>query len=122
MKSFVEIVLLLKIRFLLFLRYRIHVKGKEKLKEPLPKPGGILFLSNHPAEIDPLILISLLWLPFKPHPVATDYLLRKTFVSSLLNLVGTFGVPNFDASSNSYKRKEIEKTYQRIFAALDRKE
>lgn len=123
MKNFLEVPLYVLIRFLLFLRYRIRVKGGEKLtKAALSKPGGILFLANHPAEIDPLILLAALWYPFKPHPVAIDYLFRKPIIRTLLDFVGAFAVPNFDFSSNSYKRKEIERTYQRIAEALDRKE
>jgi long-chain-fatty-acid--[acyl-carrier-protein] ligase len=44
------------VRFLLFLRYRITVKG---LFELAPKdPRGILILPNHPALIEPIILLS----------------------------------------------------------------
>jgi hypothetical protein len=36
------------------IRYRIKVTGLEKLTPAtLPKKGGIVFLPNHPAEIDP---------------------------------------------------------------------
>ena len=99
------------------------MQGKETLTpQALSKPGGILFLANHPAEIDPLILITTFWFPFKPHPVAIDYLFRKPLIRSLLGIVGALSIPNFDASSNSYKRREMQKTYARIFSSLDHKE
>lgn len=105
------------------LRYRIQIKGMEKKEaQALAKQGGILFLANHPAEIDPLILIIAFWYPFKPHPVAIDYLFRKPFLRKLLHLVGALAVPNFDGSSNSYKRRQIEKTYETLYSYLDKKE
>ena len=47
------------------LRYRIRVKG---LDEVVARYGrkGILFLPNHPALIDPVILNTVLWGKFKP--------------------------------------------------------
>jgi long-chain-fatty-acid--[acyl-carrier-protein] ligase len=118
MKDFLGRGLQLFVYFLLSLRYRIKVIGKKNL----PQNSGILFLSNHTAEIDPVILLSTLWFPFKPHPVAIDYLFRKPFVRTLLHLVGAFRIASLDTSSNSYKRKAVEKTFHRIVEALDRKE
>ena len=110
-------------RGVLSLRYRIRVKGKEGLTpQNLPKPGGILFLANHPAEIDPLILLTTFWFPFRPRPVAIDYLFRKPIIGGLLNYVRALPIPNFDGSSNSYKRRQIEKTYESLFESLDRGE
>ncbi len=121
--AILEWLLYVFIRFSLWLRYKITVKGKDHLKQTqLPKSGGILFLANHPAEIDPLILTSLLWYPFKPHPVAIDYLFRKPLIKNLLNFIGALSLPNFDNSSNSYKRKLMEKTYGQIYHLLDAKE
>ena len=46
------------VKVLLSLRYRIHVRG---LKECLKKGNkGILFMPNHPALIDPVIVSSVL--------------------------------------------------------------
>lgn len=123
MKSFFQFLLYLVVRFLLVLRYRIKVRGKETLTpEALSKPGGIVFLANHPAEIDPLILITSFWHPFRPRPIAIDYLFRKPFIRPLLDFIGAMRIPNFDSSSNSYKRREMEKTYAQIYAALNKKE
>jgi acyl carrier protein len=111
------------LRFLLSLRYKVRVKGKKELAAYLfEKPGGILFLANHPAEIDPLILLSHLWFPFKPHPVAIDYLFRMPIVGFLLKLTDALPIPNFDTGNNSYKRKKMDAAFQGIFQALDNKE
>ena len=121
MKSFFELSLNLGIRFLLSLRYRVTIKGKKELaSQKKLKPGGILFLANHPAEIDPLILTNYLWSPFKPRPVAIEYLFRQPVVGFLLNFVCALPIPNFDTGSNSYKRKKMEKTYANVLSALER--
>ena len=62
----------IKIIYLLFrgilsIRYRIRVRGLENLNsKTLTKKGGILFLPNHPAEIDPVILTLILWSQYRP--------------------------------------------------------
>ncbi len=107
------------VRLLLSLRYRIDVVGLEELKARLSgSKSGILFLANHAAEIDPPLVISLLWNPFKPHPVTMVDFFYKPVVRSLLQMVGALPVPTFDAHSNSYKKKQIEKTYSQIFSLL----
>lgn len=47
-------VLAFKLRLLLQLRYRISIKGKEIIRTDVP----VLYLPNHPAMIDPIILLS----------------------------------------------------------------
>lgn len=104
-------------------RYRFKVIGLEKIRrENLKKKGGILFLANHPAEVDPLILINLLWNRFRPHPVAVDYLFQTPFLRFFLEKAKALSVPNFDDFSNSYKLKQIEKTFDKIQSLLEKQE
>ena len=106
------------LRFLLSLRYRIRVKGLKNI----PHSGGLLFLANHPAEIDPCILLRIFWPKFRLRPVAIDYLFRKPFIRYLLDFIGALPIPNFDNSSNSFKMRQIDKTYDKIFAHLENDE
>lgn len=123
MKQLLANIYLPIISFLLSLRYRIRVKGLEALNaETLTRPKGILFLANHPAEIDPCILLRALWRPFRPHPIAIEYLFHMPVVGYLLNFVGGLPIPSFDTSSNSYKRKQMEKSYKHLYALLNQKE
>ncbi|MCH9627446.1 MAG: Bifunctional protein Aas [Chlamydiales bacterium] len=123
MKTLIAYIYYCLIRFLLSLRYRIRVKGLNAIaQEKLPHSTGILFLANHPAEIDPCILLRVLWPKFRARPVAIDYLFRKLFVGYLLELIGALPIPNFDNSSNSFKRRQINQTYARIFNLLDQNE
>lgn len=103
----------------LSLRYRIRFVGKKELKKQLDPKKGTLFLANHPAEIDPCILLKLLWFPYKPRAVATDYLFHIPIVGYFLKFVGALAIPSFDFSSNSYKKKRIEKIYEKIFSHLE---
>lgn len=123
MKHLLARIYLPLISFLLSLRYRIRVKGLESINaETLPRSKGILFLANHPAEIDPCILLRALWHRFSPHPIAIEYLFHLPVVGYLLNFVGGLPIPSFDISSNSYKRKQMEKSYSRLYDLLNQKE
>jgi long-chain-fatty-acid--[acyl-carrier-protein] ligase len=106
--------------FALWLRYRIRSFGVKEIyeSEEFNKDRGILFLANHPAEIDPVILLKLFWFPFRVRPVTIEYLFYIPIVRYFLNFVGGLPVPNFDTSSNSYKRKRIERVYEKIFELL----
>ncbi len=55
-------------RSLLSLRYRIEVKGLEAIKND--EGRALLFLPNHPALIDPVIVMSQLAARFHPRPLA----------------------------------------------------
>ena len=55
---------------LLRLRYRITVKGLDAIQAKGSE--GILFLPNHPALIDPVIVSHALNSTFKPRPVADE--------------------------------------------------
>lgn len=103
--------------FLVSLRYRIKVKGLEKIRER----GGILFLANHPAEIDPVILERVLWKKFRPHPVALDSLFQNG-LRFFLEHAGALPIPSFEVSTNSFKTKQIDKIYSQIFSVLREKE
>ena len=102
------------LRLALSLRYRVKVKG---LKELRPD-RGVLFLANHPAEVDPLILVTLLWRRFRVRPVAADFLLHIPFIQWFVKKIGTIPVPGFDLSSNSFKKRRIERAYETVSTLL----
>ncbi len=57
------------LRLLLSLRYRVRERGLEALPAPTPGGLGVLFLPNHPALVDPLIVYSLI-AGLRPRPLA----------------------------------------------------
>lgn len=106
------------LRYALSLRYRITVKGLNELKYTQKDKRGILFLANHPAETDPIILTTLLWPRFKVRPVAAEFVFLIPFIRFCVSKVGAIPIPAFDVSSNSFKKKRIEKTYEKIAQLL----
>lgn len=79
------------LRGLLRLRYRIRVEGLEKIcKDQRP----ILFLPNHPALIDPVILYSVLGSDFHPRPLVDAAQAAKPGVRTVLRLLHAVSIPD----------------------------
>lgn len=98
------------------LRYRVHTQGLEKLK-PLEK-GGVLFLPNHPAEIDPVIVMLILWRHYKPRPLVLEKFYYLTGAHYLQKLVGAIPIPDLNGQANKWKENKIEKIFQQISEGL----
>jgi long-chain-fatty-acid--[acyl-carrier-protein] ligase len=105
-------------RWILSLRYRVEVKGLEKL-EGL---RGVLFLPNHPAHADPMILFSRLWPKFGMRSVIVEYMHRKPVLRWINRLTRSIAVPNFDVAVNQYKVKRAEETLELVVKGLKRGE
>lgn len=66
-------IILIFLRVTLALRYRLEVKGLEKVLEQVKDSNRpCLFLPNHPALIDPIILYSILGPYFYPRPLSDE--------------------------------------------------
>ncbi|WP_348663173.1 lysophospholipid acyltransferase family protein [Chlamydia vaughanii] len=103
------------------LRYKIKVEGEKSLK---PNPNqGCLFLSNHVAEIDPVILEYLFWPTFYVRPLAVEYLFKNPIVRLFLKSVGSIPVPNVVPGKECKKTLgEMEKFYAQTSEILNNKE
>lgn len=111
------------LKVLLSLRYRIEIKGFEALKGDKFKPGkGILFLPNHPANIDPPINFIYFWPQFQMRPMVTDYVFHTGFLKPFHKLVGSVPIPNMESAVNEYKQKQAELAFRIISDALKRGE
>src|SRR4051812_37594308 len=86
----------LQFRFLLWLRYRIRVHGRDEIAR-LKKP--ILILPNHPGLIDPPILITTLWPSLRPRPLVYESNFRNPFMALLGYLLNALRVPDMDQAS-----------------------
>ena len=80
------------VHFLLFLRYRISVKGLDSVYAKGNK--GILFLPNHPALIDPVILNLYLNKKFKPVPIADETQANKFLIRNLAKNLNVLTIPD----------------------------
>lgn len=108
-------------RSLLSLRYRITIKGLDKL-EASKISQGILFLPNHPAHMDPLFLFLFLWPKYRMRPVVVEYIYRLRILKTAMRLVKAVPVPNLDTSLNQLKVKKAAVAIEAIAAGLKRKE
>lgn len=105
------------LKALLSLRYRIELRGWDQL-DPLREKGGILFLPNHPAHMDPLFLNLYLWPKFRMRPLVIEYIYRLPFMKPFIWLVGAIPIPNFENAVNEYKLKRGEESIRKIADGL----
>lgn len=102
--------------WVLSLRYRIEIKGLDHLKKV--KKGGVLFLPNHAAHMDPLFLFLILWPKYRLVPLVVDYIYRQPILHGLLRWMEAQVVPDFDHSVNQIKVKRVERAMGGIVKAL----
>ncbi len=90
------------VRFLLGLRYRVEVRGLE----PVRARGArkILFLPNHPALIDPLIVLAALHKDFRPRPLANAARTDLPVIGWMARRVGTVLIPDLTAPGRADMR------------------
>jgi long-chain-fatty-acid--[acyl-carrier-protein] ligase len=109
----------LLIRGLVSIRYRLSIRGIENLNpKTLSKKGGVLFLPNHPAEIDPVILTLVLWGRYRAHPLVVEQFYHLKGAHYLQTLVGAIPIPDLGGVVNKWKQKQIEKCFQHIADGL----
>jgi len=105
-------------RFLFSLRYRVKLIGKA---DALAKPGPYLILPNHPAFVDPLLMLVRLWPSFQMRPL----LLETNFNNPIMAPIGyglrAIRMPEISRAS-AKERKRAEEAVADIVAALKRGE
>src|SRR3569832_891462 len=110
----------LLLRGLLSIRYRITVRGIENIiPQTLSKKGGILFLPNHPAEIDPIMLTLVLWGRYQAHPLVVEQFYYLKGAHYIQTLVVAIPIPELTGVVNRWKQKKIEKCFQQIAGGLN---
>ncbi|WP_163335641.1 MFS transporter [Desulfopila sp. IMCC35008] len=97
------------LRRILSLRYRVEINGLEEIV----RKGNekILFLPNHPALIDPVIVMSRLIGPFSPRPLSNIDQISHPIIRTLTAPVRPITIPDVKKSGKSAK--------QRVYAAID---
>lgn len=120
MRRIVELLIFFVLKSMLWLRYRITVKGLEKLNaETLNRPGGVLFLPNHSSVfIDPSAIALAIWFKYPLRPVIVEYMYYVPVIHSLMHFMRAIPVPNNEVSTNSLKRRQSEKMVQNIANGL----
>ncbi len=92
-------VLCLLTRRVLSLRYRVRMHGVAEVN----KRGmqGILFLPNHPALIDPVIVLAYLHGKFGVRPLALENQVNKPLIRPLANRLGVLPIPDMSSTDTA---------------------
>jgi long-chain-fatty-acid--[acyl-carrier-protein] ligase len=104
------------------LRYRILIKNFEALQKLKGDQKPILFLPNHPAEVDPIILFTELFQPFFPRGLVVEYFYHMPGARAIFKALRAIPMPDFDVSVTEWKKRRGEKAYQQILEGLKKKE
>ena len=104
------------VRFVLWLRYRVRVHGLTGIR---PDGRPILFLPNHPALIDPVIVTSRLYPGFQPRPLADEAQVERFFVRRLARLLRVIVIPDLSRGGRQ-QTEEVRAGISRVADALRR--
>lgn len=124
MRNCIAYILLYSIRFLLWFRYRVTLKGLEKVNPTtLSHPGGVLFLPSHPTVfVDPTLVTLAIWNKYPIRPMVVEYMYYAPVISWFMRFLHALPVPNFLNTSNSLKKKKAEKAIQAMADGLQKGE
>jgi len=95
----ITLLILFIARPLLWLRYRVQVRGLDEVVRRGQR--GILFLPNHPALIDPIILVCRLYGRFKTRALADRDQIDRFMIRRLAKWMGVLPIPDISKSGSS---------------------
>lgn len=114
-KRMIDFLLLTITKWLLSLRYRISITGLETVAAKGKK--GILFLPNHPALIDPIIISAYLRGPFATRALADKDQVDRFLIRWLARRSGVRILPSMTKYGSSV-RSEVEKVLDESIEGL----
>jgi long-chain-fatty-acid--[acyl-carrier-protein] ligase len=103
------------IRCLLWLRYRIRVRGLDRIAPPDAR--GVLFLANHPALIDPIMVMAVLWPRFRPRVLADRAQARRFGIHFLARRARALEIADMTRDGRG-AREQVESMIEASAAAL----
>ena len=123
MKTVVSFLLAFTLRVALWFRYRVKITGLKTLNSStLKKPGGILFLPNHPTVfVDPVLIYLAAWSKYPIRPMVVEYMFNLPVVHWIMKMINALPVPNFSNSSNSIKKRRSEQVTEAVIEGLEKK-
>lgn len=96
----------LLLQCVLSLRYKVTVKGLDAV---LAKGNmSIIFMPNHPALIDPVIVMSRLYNRFSPRPLADEVQVDRSFIRPLMKTLRAVVIPDLSRRGKSGREGVIE--------------
>lgn len=115
----IDNLLYILVKALLWLRYRITVSGLRQIRQR--GKTGILFLPNHPALIDPVIVATTLFRDFRIRPLAFQDQIDRPVVRRLAARLNAVPIPEV-AKAGRGGRKIIAAAMQTIINGLNKGE
>ncbi len=103
------------VRAALWLRYRIRIHGLERVAEG--GTTGVLFLPNHPALIDPVILAAVLQKRFRARFLADENQIDRFFIRWLARRIDVVPIPD-PIQDGAAARHQVEEGLGRCIEAL----
>lgn len=101
------------------LRYRLRVHGREQVKG---LKGPVLVLPNHPAYIEPALVLAALWPDLKPRPMVFETMFKNPLLWPISKILNALRVPDLDSQASTQARAEAESAVQAIIDGLKRGE
>jgi long-chain-fatty-acid--[acyl-carrier-protein] ligase len=119
-RNLLALILLYVVRFSLWFRYRVTIKGLENLnRSTLNKPGGAVFLPNHPTVfVDPTLITLAVWRKYPIRPMVVEYMYYTPIIHSVMKFMNALPIPNFVNSSNSLKKKKADRVVETVIEDL----
>ncbi len=99
-------------RILVWMRYRLRTRGLEKVRA---LRGPTLILPNHPALVDPLIVMTQTWPIKQPRPMLFVGNFQGPVMGTLMKLLNAAEVPSLD----QFDARVREKTAQAIQTVIE---
>ncbi|MHB1556742.1 MAG: AMP-binding protein [Isosphaeraceae bacterium] len=78
------------------LRYRVRIDGWDRVRD---LKGPVLLLPNHPGYIDPVLILTYLYYPFRPRPLLYEDNFRSPALRPLIRLLRAVPIPELDRPS-----------------------
>jgi len=103
------------LKALLALRYRIRIRGLRHVRARGRR--GILFLPNHPALIDPILLVTYLQQDFRARPLAEPGPIDLFFIRWLARRSGVVQIPAL-SKEGAGVRRQVRQAIDACAAAL----
>ncbi|MBQ4133230.1 MAG: 1-acyl-sn-glycerol-3-phosphate acyltransferase, partial [Desulfovibrionaceae bacterium] len=112
-------VILVILRIALAFRYRLQVKGLQAVLDKAKEAGRpCLFLPNHPALIDPVILYSIIGRRFRPRPLADEAQANRPGLKKIFQkIIRVIVIPDV-TKKGRVARQGVNEALQNVVKAL----
>jgi long-chain-fatty-acid--[acyl-carrier-protein] ligase len=107
-QDFIRHTLLMILRAVLSLRYKVTIHGLNKL----PMDGkGILVLPNHPAEIDPVLVTTAFAHKIHLQPIVIEEFFNMKALRPIMKLINALPMPDLSLGHNAGKVRRMKNSF-----------